>query len=174
MHYLSLTTFLKGCKGFILLLLAIGLASCGASNTTTSASSSSTASGGSSSTTSAPPASTVTAHLITPFPVLTPSAGALGLTVTMADNGRLVQLKPGQILFVALDDVQYDRWTITSSNTAVLGGVSTLLPPHTQISFKAKTPGEVFITAKGDLVCAKGNPPCLVQPQDIQIWVQVK
>ena len=92
----------------------------------------------------------------------------------MADNGRSILLKQGQIIFFAFDDVQYDRWVITSNNTTILSQETAPLPPHTQDAYRANAPGEATITAKGDLICAKGTPPCLIQPRDILIQVMVK
>jgi hypothetical protein len=117
----------------------------------------------------------VVAHFPTPLPALTPPATTQSIKVTTADNGRSVLLKQGQLLFVALDDVQYDYWVITSSNMHVLSQQSqTLLPPHTQIAYKASAPGEATVIAKGDLICAKNTPPCQIHPRDIEIHVVVK
>src|SRR5437660_1414196 len=124
---------------------------------------------------SAPPASTVIPHSPTPLPTVVPPKNAQGVTITMGDDGRQVRIKPGQTILFALDDVSYDYWTITFAGPAILATQpDASLPPHTQALYKAIAPGQTTMIARGDLKCAKANPPCQIFPQDFQIHVTVE
>ena len=146
--------------GLIGLLLIGGLSACGEQQANSA---------------SAPPASTVIPHSPTPLSPLIPPKNAQGVTVTMGDDGRQIRIKLGQTILVALDDVSYDYWTITIADPAILAAQPNApLPPHAQALYKAIASGQTTMTAKGDLKCAKGTPPCQIAPQDFQVQVIVE
>jgi hypothetical protein len=132
-------------------------------------------SSGSSTSVVASPAATIVASSPTPLSTLVPSEKTGQVVITMGENGRSVRLKVGQQLLFALDDALYDHWTIISSNpTPLVADRNAVLPPHTQAVYRAIAPGQTTLTAKGVLTCSRGNPPCLIQPRDIQIQVTVE
>jgi hypothetical protein len=93
----------------------------------------------------------------------------------MSNNGQQVHIKLGQTILMALDDVIYDHWMIMVANPTILAIQSDApLPPHTQALYKAIALGQTMLTAKGELKCAKANPPCLIAPQDFQVQVIVE
>jgi hypothetical protein len=79
--------------------------------------------------------------------------------ITQSDNGKMVNLVTGSTVFLALGND--DDWTITVEDKTVLSPyVSEPLPPRFQGAFTARQPGQTTISAVGEPLCRKAQPPC--------------
>lgn len=92
----------------------------------------------------------------TPMP---PSPPVNGLkTITNADTGTTVNLLTGTQVILALDG-DHD-WTVTVADQTVLTPAPGALPPGAQGIYAASQPGQTTLTAVGEPLCRKAQPPC--------------
>lgn len=93
-----------------------------------------------------------------PPPAASPTAGAMP-TITQANNGTTVNLAAGRQVLLALDSGH--DWVVTVEDVTVLTPVvGAVLPPGTQGVYTASQPGRTTLTAVGEPLCRKAQPPC--------------
>jgi len=80
-------------------------------------------------------------------------------TITQADQGTTVNLVAGTQALLALDSGH--DWVVTVEDEAVLTPVvGAAVPPGAQGVYMASQPGQTTLTAVGEPLCRKAQPPC--------------
>jgi hypothetical protein len=88
-----------------------------------------------------------------------PAATASTRTVTLADDGRTIDLAVGERFLLALGD-QLD-WTVRVADPSVVGRVvNVTVVRGAQGLYEARQPGATTLEATGDPPCRKAQPPC--------------
>lgn len=94
-----------------------------------------------------------------------------GLTVTRADDGRTIRLRPGDRFLLRLGDEF--NWMTQVSDTRVIGLViDALVPPDAQGLYEARGGGETELSATGTLRCPP-NQPCAALAATFRITIEV-
>ena len=93
----------------------------------------------------------------TPAPAASPPAGTMP-TITNAENGTTVNLAVGTRAVLALDS-SHD-WAATVEDPTVLMLVVGAAPSGAQGVYVASKPGQTALTAVGEPLCRKAQPPC--------------
>lgn len=107
----------------------------------------------------------------------TPAAPPPAITLTMADDGKTVELPPGQSLAVRLDPAGGMSWHIPATDGAALrlasasGGYPLVGP--TLATFTAVAPGRVRLHSITDAACLHSQPPCTMVQRGWQVTVVV-
>jgi hypothetical protein len=106
-----------------------------------------------------------------------PPAQAPATTLTMADNGRTVRLRPGQSLAVRLDPAGGMSWHTPATDGAAVrlasagGGYPRRGPALA--TFTAVAPGRVTLHSITDAACLHSEPPCTLAQRTWQATVVV-
>jgi hypothetical protein len=102
-------------------------------------------------------------------PVETPPEGKI---ITLADDGTTITLQVQERFLLKLGE-GYD-WNITIDDQTVLRRVvNVLVVRGAQGIYVANKPGRVALTAVGDPVCRKANPPCEAPSRIFKLYVVV-
>ena len=107
----------------------------------------------------------------------TPAAPPPAITLTTADDGKTVQLSPGQSLAVRLDPAGGMSWHIPATDGAALrlasasGGYPRVGPALA--TFAAVAPGRVRLHSITDAVCLHSQPACTMVQRGWQVTVVV-
>ncbi len=105
-----------------------------------------------------------TASTVTPTPTTT--------AVTLADNGKTITLQVSERFLLDLGE-GYD-WNVTVDNQTVISRVvNVLVIRGAQGLYEAHTPGNATLTAIGDPVCRKVQPPCGAPSLLFQLYIVV-
>ncbi|HWP44735.1 MAG TPA: protease inhibitor I42 family protein [Blastocatellia bacterium] len=84
-----------------------------------------------------------------------------GLTITLDDVGKTINLKVGERFMLVLKKPGYE-WTTTIFDQTVIKRVEDAsILPGAQGIFQAEQAGATLLEAVGGLECHKANPPCL-------------
>jgi hypothetical protein len=84
-----------------------------------------------------------------------------GLTITLDDGGKTINLKVGEKFMLILKKDSYD-WTPTIFDPSIIKQVEDAsIIPGAQGIFQAEQQGSTLLEAIGELACHKANPPCL-------------
>lgn len=95
------------------------------------------------------------------------------VVVTLDDNGRVFELKPGDRLLLKFGE-GYD-WTIEVADERVVSQVpGATLEPGTQGLYEARRAGQTELSAAGDPPCRKAQPPCAMPSRVIAITIVVR
>jgi len=82
-----------------------------------------------------------------------------GREITLDDNGRMVELKIGECFLLKLGE-DYD-WTLEVDDMAVISRVKNIAVVRgAQGVYEALKAGTAVLSAAGEPVCRKSNPPC--------------
>jgi hypothetical protein len=88
-----------------------------------------------------------------------PTATAPSRTVSLADDGRTIDLVVGERFLLALGD-QLD-WTVRVADPGVVGRVvNVTVVRGAQGLYEARRPGATALEATGDPPCRRAQPPC--------------
>ncbi len=89
----------------------------------------------------------------------TPAATGQGLIVTLADDGKTINLKVGQTFL--LDLGEGFNWTSTVANQNIISRVVGITVIRgAQGVYKADAPGTTTLTANGEPACRQAKPAC--------------
>lgn len=108
-------------------------------------------------TATAPPIATATA---TPAPTSTATPGPSSRSVTLADNGSTIRMRPGDRVLLNLGDTY--QWSPTVDDQSALRRVVNITVIRgAQGVYEAVGVGPTDLSATGDLPCHSATPPCL-------------
>lgn len=95
-----------------------------------------------------------------PVPTATPTAAATQpLSVTLADDGKTIELHPGDRFLLDLGEGYI--WNVNVGDPSVVSRmVNVLVIRGAQGIYEAKLPGVTMLTATGDPPCRQAQPPC--------------
>lgn len=94
-------------------------------------------------------------------------------SVTLADNGTPVTMHVGDTFLLNLGE-GYD-WTVNVADQSVLSReVNVLVIRGAQGIYRALKPGTTTLTATGDPLCRKANPPCGLPSRLFKVTVEVQ
>lgn len=106
------------------------------------------------------------------LPTLTPAGGDT-LTVTFAQDGQTITLRPGQRFLLTLGES--DDWTVIPDDPEIVGRVVNVLTTRgSQGLYEARRPGRTFLSATGDPPCRKVQPPCTLPSRLFRLQVIVQ
>jgi carboxyl-terminal processing protease len=109
--------------------------------------------------------------LLSASPSTTP--GETSKTVMLADNGQTITLQVGERFLLALGE-GYD-WEITVSDEGILSRViNVTVVRGAQGLYEAHRAGNTTLTAAGDPVCRKSQPPCAMPSMMFEIELVVE
>ena len=95
------------------------------------------------------------------------------LSVTLADNDKLLQLKVSQRFLLNLGDGY--TWTVEVDNQAIISRVVNITVVRgAQGVYEAHAPGQATLTATGDPVCRQSKPPCGMPSRVFTLHVTVQ
>jgi hypothetical protein len=101
-----------------------------------------------------------------------PVEGAASRTVTLADNGQLLDLGVGDRLLLTLGG-EYD-WTVRVADPTVVSRVANAaVPSGAQGLYEATRPGETALEAVGEPPCRKAQPPCAAPSRLFRLQLRV-
>ena len=107
---------------------------------------------------------------VTPTP-LTPDASG-NLSVTLADNGRMVVMHVGQRFLLNLGDTY--NWTFSIDDQSIVSRVPNILTIRgSQGLFEAHAAGSTVLHATGDPQCRQSQPACGMPSILFQIQITV-
>jgi hypothetical protein len=110
-------------------------------------------------------------RLPTTVPTVPPASPAL--TVTLGDDGKVIQLKLGDRFLLSLDG--YFDWTVTVDDPAIVGRLPGLPgPAGSQGVFQAASVGQTTVSAVGDPPCRKVIPACGAPSRLFRVTVVVR
>lgn len=109
-----------------------------------------------------------------PAVVATPTASPSGTrTVTLADDGKTIELAVGETFLLALGD-GYD-WTVTIADPSIVSReVNVATIRGTQGIYRANRPGRTTLTAVGDPPCRRARPACALPSRVVRIDLVVR
>ena len=136
--------------------------------------------------TNTPPAPQATVQssgtLMPPLPGSVPSAtpgvtatapAGQGLSVTLADDGKTVNLKVGQRFLLNLGE-GYDWNPTVADQTIVSRVIGILVIRGAQGIYEAHAPGTTTLTATGDPTCRKSKPVCGMPSRLFKVTIVVE
>ena len=104
--------------------------------------------------------------------VAAPPAGPAKPPITLADNGRTIDLAVGDRVLLQLGDAYI--WTVQIADPAVLSRVVNITVVNgAQGVYEAKQPGTTTLTAAGDPACRQVQPPCAQPSRLFRVQVRV-
>jgi hypothetical protein len=116
--------------------------------------------------TTLPEVSQNTADVLSVLPSLTPTIVTLESSpipengITLEDKGKIFKLKVGDSFLLNLGTDVYD-WTVTVDNENVLNlKVGVMVIKGAQGIYDALASGTATLSATGDPICLRSNPPC--------------
>ncbi|MCL5110700.1 MAG: hypothetical protein M1401_17925 [Chloroflexi bacterium] len=122
-----------------------------------------------------PTPTTITPASQTPtLPAVTATpAAAEGRSVTLADDGRTIDMRVGERFLLALGE-GYD-WTVDIADPSVLSRVVNVLTVRgSQGLYEAHRAGTTALTATGDPPCRRAQPACAAPSRLFQVTVVVQ
>lgn len=94
------------------------------------------------------------------------------LTVTLADQGRTIQMHVGQRFLLKLGE-EYE-WTVTVTDPSVLSRVMNIAVVRgAQGVYQAVKTGQASLVASGDPRCRQLQPPCELPSRFFQVQIVV-
>ncbi len=94
-------------------------------------------------------------------------------TVTLGDDGKTITLKVGDRFLLALGS-GYD-WTVNVANQAIISRVVNItVVSGAQGVYEAKAAGSTTLTAVGNPVCRKVQPPCGLPSRTFKVQITVR
>ncbi len=106
-------------------------------------------------------------------PAATPGAGGDQLSVTLNDNGKTINLKPGERFLLNLGE-GYD-WSVTVGDEQVVSRVIGITVIRgAQGIYEAHQAGQTTLQAAGDPACRKNQPPCAAPSKEFSVTLVVK
>ncbi len=106
-------------------------------------------------------------------PSLLASAGDEVNTVTLAQDGQTIALRPGQRLLLKLGESE--DWTVIPHDPEIVGRVVNVLTIRgSQGLYEAHRPGRTVLTGTGDPPCRKVQPPCTLPSRLFRLQVIVQ
>ena len=107
---------------------------------------------------------------LTPIP---PQFGGSGLTITLADNGKTIEMKVGDTALLNLGDL-YD-WNISIANETIISRVKNIMViKSAQGVYQALKTGTTNMSISGDPACRASTPPCMMPSMLFQVTFVVK
>lgn len=101
-----------------------------------------------------------------------PQAGPAKPPITLADNGRTIDLAVGDRVLLQLGDAY--TWTVQIADPAVLSRVvNVTVVKGAQGLYEAKQSGTTTLTAAGDPACRQVQPPCAQPSRLFRVQVRV-
>jgi hypothetical protein len=108
----------------------------------------------------------------TPSPI-PPQTGDGGLTITLADNGKTIEMKVGDTALLKLG-YEYD-WNISITDESILSRVKNIMVINgAQGVYQALKAGTTVMSISGDPVCRVSTPPCMMPSIQFQVTIVVK
>jgi hypothetical protein len=97
-----------------------------------------------------------------------------GLTVTLDDGGKAIQLKVGE-KFMLLLKKENLTWTPTILDPSIIKQVDDAsIIPGAQGIFQAEQAGSTSLVAVGELPCHRSDPPCLAPSEGFEVRIVVQ
>ncbi len=110
---------------------------------------------------------------MSPAPLPTIAPASLAITVTLADDGKAVSLKPGDRFLLSLD--AYYDWTVTVDDPTIVGRLTGVAgPTGSQGAFQALAAGQTTLSAMGDPPCRQVKPACGAPSRLFRVTVVVR
>ncbi len=105
-----------------------------------------------------------------------PTAGGPGdhdITVTLDDNGRALELKPGDRFLLKLGEGY--TWTVDIADQSIVSRVPNVMVVRgAQGIYEAHQAGQTELTAAGDPQCRASNPPCAMPSLEFRLTLIVR
>jgi hypothetical protein len=96
-----------------------------------------------------------------------------GLTVTLDDGGKTINVKAGEKFMLLLKKENF-IWTPTILDTSIVKQVDDAsIIPGAQGIFLAAQPGSTSLVAVGELPCHRSDPPCLAPALGFEVNIVV-
>ncbi len=106
------------------------------------------------------------------FSAVEPALAAESRNITLEDNGKTITLQVNETFLLYLGE-GYD-WNVTVDNQTVLSRVvNVLVVRGAQGIYKAHKSGQAMLTAIGDPICRKEQPPCEAPSRQFRLYVVV-
>lgn len=108
----------------------------------------------------------------TPSPI-PPQTGDGGLTISLADNGKTIEMNVGDTALLKLGN-EYD-WNISIADESIISRVKNIMVINgAQGVYQALKAGTTVMSVSGDPACRASTPPCMMPSLLFQVTIVVR